>query len=62
MFVSEMEEENKKNNYPLSRPILWIVSVCQGKYRQKKKKKERKKKIRIEQKPNWTLLTLCIML
>ena len=44
--------------------ILWIVSVCQGKYRQKinKKKKQKKKtrkkerkKILIERKANWTL-------
>ena len=42
-----VEVENKKNNGSLSLPYyLWIVSVCQGKYRQKKKKKkkERKKK------------------
>ena len=39
-----VEVENKKNDFSLYRPMLWIVSVCQGKYRQKNKKIQERKK------------------
>ena len=61
MFVGGWRWKTRKIMIPCPvSPILWIVSVCQGRYQWKKKK--RRKKIRIEKKPNRTFLTLCIMI
>ena len=57
----EVEYKKKKKISPLFPSTFWIVSVCQWKYRKKKEKRRKEKKIRIEHKPNWTLLTLGIM-
>ena len=45
MFVSGWKCKTRKTIIPSPIPaILWIVSVCQGKYQQKKKIKRKKEK------------------
>ena len=65
MFVSGWRRKTRKIIIPFSVPFYEsLVSLKENTDRKKKKetrKKEREKTIRIEHKPNGTLLTLCIM-
>ena len=57
-------ESEKTRKITIPSPVLsfdLLVSVKEN-TDQKKKEKQKKIKIRIEHKPNWTCLTLCIML